>query len=140
MSEYGPLDATSQVPNEPTSRTPAQPDPIPPIDIPGASAVVDAGFQPLEELTGVTWIVTSWPAHCRRSLPEARADRLAVEQGAPVWFVQSPWPSLSPAQVISLIWANLPRDTEEAWPDHVAEIFAWTEQRAQEEFSRALDE
>jgi hypothetical protein len=129
---FRPLNA-SRAGDEPSSSSDLpQPEQVPARELPGALEFVDAGFEPLEELTGVTWIGEHWPAEHRRSLTETRSENLAFDHDV-VWFVRSPWPSLTAAEAISLVWAHLPREDENAWPAVAQQILSWTEHQARRE-------
>jgi hypothetical protein len=129
MRAYQPL--SEYAPPEPRPRpTGPQPEPLPASSVIGAPALVAAGFEPLESFTGDIWITDDWPSGHKRSLPESRPDRLPDCEGEQVWFVTSPWPSLTPRQVLNLVWAYLTEDNEPRWPEVRREIFGWTNQRA----------
>jgi hypothetical protein len=80
-----------------------------PETVPGAAELVDEGFVALGRLTGGTWFVEVWPEEHRRALPETRSVLLADNANAKVWFVRSPWPSISPTHVVSLVYASQTR-------------------------------
>lgn len=105
-------------------------EPAAPIEVPGASKLLAAGFEPLELLTGVTSIIDEWPSEYKRGIPETRLDQREGDESERVWFVKSPWPSLTLAQAISMVWENLPWDNEPAWSAVRREIFGWSDERA----------
>jgi len=103
---------------------------MPASSVVGAAELIAAGFEPLELLTGSTTLAGDWPNQHKRSLSETRPDRLPDDQGELVWFVRSPWPRLTPEQVLDLITTYLTHDNEPRWPEVTREIFAWSDERA----------
>lgn len=130
MTEHRPLNATSPPHNDGSHSATSSPDSRLVRELPGADDLIAAGFEPLEELTGVTWIGAQWPTAHRRALPEVRADYLEAGEDV-VWFVRSPWPSMTVTEVISLVWSQLPRDDESSWPATIRDVLSWPEDRAQ---------
>jgi len=110
--------------------TEPQPEPLPASSVVGAAELIAAGFEPLESFTGDIWITDDWPEGHKRSLPESRPDWLPECEGEQVWFVTSPWPSLTPQQVLNLVWAHLTEENEPRWPEVRREIFGWSDERA----------
>jgi hypothetical protein len=100
----------------------------------GAAEIMAAGFAPLETLTGVFWVVNHWPEQHRRSVPETRPEWIDGQPDGRLWFVRSPWDGLSASQVLSVIWAHLPREDESQWPEIAGDILTWTQTRALEAF------
>jgi hypothetical protein len=89
--------------------------------VPGKGALMAAGFEPIESLTGSTWIAEVWPDEHRRWLVETREAWLEQSTDSRVWFVRSPWQAIDAGQVISLIWANL-AGAEQNWPTQAADL------------------
>jgi hypothetical protein len=100
-----------------------------PETLPGAAELIRAGFEPLESMTGASWVAEAWPDEDRASLPESRLDRIFEPRDETVWFVRSPWPGISVDDALTIIWAALPR-TEERWCEIAQEVLAWPEDRA----------
>jgi hypothetical protein len=111
--------------------------PAGPETVDGAAEILAAGFVPIETLTGAFWIVRHWPKQHRRSVPETRPEWLHGQADGRLRFVRSPWDGLSASQVLSVIWAHLPREDESRWPEIAGDIFKWSQPRALEAF-RAL--
>ncbi|BEP11701.1 hypothetical protein acdb102_00120 [Acidothermaceae bacterium B102] len=80
-----------------------------PRSVPGATELLAEGFVPLEELTGAMWVAEAWPEPHRRVLPETRPAMLTNPDDGRLWFVRSPWPTISPADVLSMVWAGRTR-------------------------------
>lgn len=111
--------------------------PAGPETVDGATEIMAAGFAPIETLTGAFWVVNQWPEQHRRSVPETRPEWIDGQSDGRLWFVRSPWDGLSASQVLSVIWAHLPREDESQWPEIAGDILTWTQTRALEAF-RAL--
>lgn len=111
--------------------------PAGPETVDGAAKILAAGFVPIETLTGAFWILKQWPEQHRRSVPETRLQWLDGQPDGRLWFVRSPWNGLSASQVLSVVWANLPREDESRWPEIAGDLFTWTESQAVEAY-RAL--
>ncbi|GMA23554.1 hypothetical protein GCM10025864_13130 [Luteimicrobium album] len=79
---------------------------------PGAVAVRDAGFTPLEDVTGHQGAWRLWPEAHRRSVPETRPEWLTEndvgQTDGRYWLVRSPWPGLTVVDVPNVLW----RETE----------------------------
>lgn len=138
MATYRPLNATSPPDDQdrPRSVVSPPPDSARVRQLAGADELIAAGFEPLEELTGTISIGQQWPEAHRRSLPETRPENLEIGEDV-VWFVRSPWPSLTAAEAIDLVWSQLPRDDDESgWPAKAREVLSWPEALAQDVFDR----
>lgn len=109
--------------------------PAGPETVEGAAEILAAGFVSIETLTGSFWVVPQWPEQHRRSVPETRPEWLNGQPEGRLWFVRSPWEELSASQVLTVVWANLPREDESRWPDIAADIFKWTQSQALEAFN-----
>jgi hypothetical protein len=81
----------------------------PPETVPGAAELLAEGFVPLEQLTGATSVAEAWPEEHRRVLPETRPAMQTDLDDGRIWFVRSPWPTISPADVLSMVWAGQTR-------------------------------
>ncbi|MBO0884117.1 MAG: hypothetical protein J2P17_28055, partial [Mycobacterium sp.] len=109
-----------------------------PESVPGATAIMAEGFVPLENLTGVFWVVEVWPEAHVRSVPETRTEWTGIQPDGRVWFVRSPWAELAPSEALSVVWAVLRRNTdpremdESAWPQIAADVLTWPVERARE--------
>lgn len=101
-----------------------------PTEVPGASELIAGGFEPLELHTGITSIIDEWPSEYKRGIPETRLDQVEGDESERVWFVKSPWPSLTLAQAISMVWENLAWDNESNWSELRRVIFAWSDEQA----------
>jgi hypothetical protein len=108
--------------------------PAAPETVAGAHELIAAGFEPIETLTGACWVVDHWPEEHRRFVPESRPEWLDSRPDGRLWFVRSPWDGLSAGQVLSVVWANLPRDEEPRWPRMTGDILRWTETQAHAAF------
>ncbi len=107
---------------------------------PDVTALVDAGFAPLEYFTGSTAeLGPLWPAEHSRALPELRDD--AWDAAQPIWFVESPWPGLSVTDVLTALWPWVEQDRatldRSAWHDRVLEAFRWSQTEALTALSHA---
>jgi len=129
LSEYAP--AKPPLPN-----TDPEPESLPPSSVVGAAELIAAGCEPLEMLTGIVEIVEDWPNEYRRALPETRTDRPPGEENDAVWFIRSPWPSLTPKDALSVLWTSLPRENEASWPAVTREVLSWPDERALSVFRR----
>ncbi len=106
-----------------------------------SSPVVDEarrfGYVPLRELTGVgSELGPLWPTQhrqwCEDLGPELGEDENDEELDR--WLVRSPWPALSPPQVLIVLWRWVERDPyphERArWAVRVEEALSWDEATA----------
>jgi hypothetical protein len=84
------------------------PPPPGPQAVHGVAAIIAEGFEPIESLTGILWIVEVWPAADKRSVPETRSGWLGEQPDSELWLIRSPWPDISTSDALSLVWANLP--------------------------------
>jgi len=107
-----------------------------PESVPGAAEVIAEGFRPIEQLTGIYWVLSVWPDEHKRALTESRADS-ASEDGL-LWFIRSPWRGVSPEDALTVVWNNLPRDQEPNWPAIAAGVLAWTQSRVERELAKDL--
>jgi hypothetical protein len=82
----------------------------------GAAELLAEGFVALEGLTGMRSVVDAWPDLHRRALPETRAASLTDFDDDEIWFVRSPWPSISPADALAMVWAGLARVGTDSMP------------------------
>lgn len=129
---YGPL-------NDRPGREPASSEQLPPPPapdtVPGASAIIADGFEPIENLTGAVWIVEIWPSEHKRSVPETRPEWIGEQPEGRMWCIRSPWPGLKASEALSVIWAELPRDGSDEVAA-AAEILSYPEDAAR----RILDD
>ena len=86
MRTYQPLSEYASPEPPPLPSTEPRPEPMPASSVVGAPALIAAGFEPLEMLTGIVEIVEDWPNEHRRALPETRTDRPPGEENDPVWL------------------------------------------------------
>jgi hypothetical protein len=91
----------------------------------------EMGFEPLDFHTGLTDEVgTVWPTEHARALPDTRRDW----RGDTRWYVRSPWPSLSVADVLRILWAAVEHDRNlnaAVRAGRIRDVLAWGENRAQ---------
>src|SRR5437763_1917831 len=99
MSGDEPLDGLSPLPDDDGGDSDeAHAVVIEPVEtVPGAAGLLAEGFVPLERLTGDTRVVEAWPEEHRRVLPETRPALQTDLDDDEIWFVRSPWPTISPA-------------------------------------------
>jgi len=96
--------------------------------VPGVTELIDEGFEPIEHLTGAMWVVTVWPEEHRRSVPETRPGHEELQLQGLLWLVRSPWPGLSAADALSVVWANLSHN-EAQWAGEARLILRWPPER-----------
>lgn len=106
----------------------------PHVDRPEVAALHGAGFEPLEEYTGITdELGPLWPTQHSRCFPDRR--RFA-EPGELRWYVRSPWPSVALRDIFMILWPHVEFDKNldhQVRAERIRAVFSWPEARAQEE-------
>ncbi len=93
------------------------------------------GFEPRDQLTGADFLYDLWPEQHRMSVPETRRPQLDEEPDARVQLLRSPWPSLSLAEALRVLFRWAERDwdretTPDPYPSKVTEALGWTDDEA----------
>ncbi len=96
---------------------------------PGAVSVREAGFTPVEDVTGLLGVWRVWPEAHRRSVPETRPEWLGEndlpETDGRYWLVRSPWPGLRVDEVLNVLWRQTERGLgPEEYDGHDARLVA----------------
>ena len=90
----------------------------------------EEGYQPLDEMTGVDEdLGPLWPdGHCL----EFADPRLRGTDRELRWLARSPWPSITVAEVMQMLWPWVERKpfVQDLWAERVSEVFSWTEAQA----------
>ena len=91
------------------------------------------GYRPLHGVTGVgADLGPLWPEGLTLQLPVA-----LEEDDDFLWYVRSPWPSITVAEVIELLWPWVERPPfdpadQDVWAKRTSEVLRWPGERAAE--------
>jgi hypothetical protein len=103
---------------------------------PGYGDLVDAGFTPLENITGALFLADAWPDSDRCALLSISPDNSQGLHDDHHWFIRSPWPSIPLSDVFGLVINVLdealrdmePHYDEEQANTHVRELLTSSEE------------